>query len=111
MVVAQAMHAYVDQMDFTGQPFEEAIRVYLKGFRLPGEAQKIDRMMEKFAERFCINNPDVGCRCLYFVGFASRFRDPVLKQTELFPHVITLPAGIVTFSFSLSLPSRVGFPA
>ena len=25
----------------------------LAGFWLPGEAQKIDRMMEKFAERFC----------------------------------------------------------
>ena len=34
--------------------FDEAIRHFLSGFRLPGEAQKIDRMMEKFAERFCL---------------------------------------------------------
>ena len=27
-------------------------RVFLDGFRLPGEAQKIDRLMEKFAERY-----------------------------------------------------------
>jgi hypothetical protein len=27
------------------------------GCRLPGEAQKIDRLMEKFAERFCSCNP------------------------------------------------------
>ena len=27
------------------------------GFRLPGEAQKIDRLMEKFASRFCECNP------------------------------------------------------
>jgi brefeldin A-inhibited guanine nucleotide-exchange protein len=53
------MHAYVDQMDFTSMPFEDAIRHFLKGFRLPGEAQKIDRLMEKFAERYCIMNPDV----------------------------------------------------
>jgi Sec7-like guanine-nucleotide exchange factor len=53
------MHAYVDHMDFTGLTFDDAIRHFLKGFRLPGEAQKIDRMMEKFAERFCICNPDV----------------------------------------------------
>jgi len=26
--------------------------VSLQGFRLPGEAQKIDRLMEKFAERY-----------------------------------------------------------
>lgn len=41
-------------MDFTGMVFDEAIRYFLQGFRLPGEAQKIDRMMEKFAERFCL---------------------------------------------------------
>ncbi|URE30228.1 Guanine nucleotide-exchange protein [Musa troglodytarum] len=29
----------------------------LIGFRLPGEAQKIDRIMEKFAERYCKCNP------------------------------------------------------
>lgn len=28
-----------------------------QGFRLPGEAQKIDRLMEKFAERFVKCNP------------------------------------------------------
>lgn len=33
-------------------------RQFLDGFRLPGEAQKIDRLMEKFAERFVHCNPD-----------------------------------------------------
>lgn len=30
----------------------------MNGFRLPGEAQKIDRLMEKFAERYVSCNPD-----------------------------------------------------
>ena len=34
-------------------------RVFLSGFRLPGEAQKIDRMMELFAHRYCACNPGV----------------------------------------------------
>ncbi|KAH7669024.1 guanine nucleotide-exchange factor protein [Dioscorea alata] len=51
------MHAYVDSMKFTGLKFDTAIREFLKGFRLPGEAQKIDRIMEKFAERYCADNP------------------------------------------------------
>eukprot|EP00898_Chlorokybus_atmophyticus_P004086 jgi/Chlat1/4679/Chrsp3S05617 len=55
----KVMHAYVDSMEFSGLVFDEAIRTFLNGFRLPGEAQKIDRLMEKFAERFCKNNPDV----------------------------------------------------
>ncbi|XP_038699983.1 brefeldin A-inhibited guanine nucleotide-exchange protein 5-like isoform X2 [Tripterygium wilfordii] len=51
------MHAYVDSMKFSGMKFDMAIREFLKGFRLPGEAQKIDRIMEKFAERYCADNP------------------------------------------------------
>ncbi|CAI0448209.1 unnamed protein product [Linum tenue] len=51
------MHAYVDGMNFAGMKFDAAIREYLKSFRLPGEAQKIDRFMEKFAERYCADNP------------------------------------------------------
>lgn len=34
-------------------------RQFLWSFRLPGEAQKIDRMMECFAQRYCQLNPDI----------------------------------------------------
>lgn len=34
-------------------------RQFLWSFRLPGEAQKIDRMMEAFASRYCLCNPGV----------------------------------------------------
>jgi Sec7 domain/Rab-GTPase-TBC domain len=53
------MIAYLNRMDFTGRTFDSALRYFLSGFRLPGEAQQIDRLMEKFAERFCRDNPDV----------------------------------------------------
>lgn len=53
------MHAYTDMTDFTDLTFDGALRKYLSGFRLPGEAQKIDRIMEKFASRYCECNPDV----------------------------------------------------
>ena len=55
----QVLHEYIDMMEFKGLPLDEAIRHFLSGFRLPGEAQKIDRMMEKFAERFCSANGEV----------------------------------------------------
>lgn len=51
------LHAFIDTYDFTGMTFSESLRSLLKGFRLPGEAQKIDRVVEKFAERFCGHNP------------------------------------------------------
>ncbi|KAF0931449.1 hypothetical protein E2562_004573 [Oryza meyeriana var. granulata] len=54
----KVMHAYVDALNFKGMDFGEAIRFFLQGFRLPGEAQKIDRIMEKFAERYCKCNPN-----------------------------------------------------
>ncbi|XP_011625421.1 brefeldin A-inhibited guanine nucleotide-exchange protein 1 [Amborella trichopoda] len=54
----KVMHAYVDTSNFEGMNFGEAIRFFLQGFRLPGEAQKIDRIMEKFAERYCKCNPN-----------------------------------------------------
>jgi brefeldin A-inhibited guanine nucleotide-exchange protein len=49
----QIMYAYIDQIDFTNMDFLTGLRKFLAGFRLPGEAQKIDRLMEKFAARYC----------------------------------------------------------
>ena len=54
----KVLHEYVNQMDFDGLQFDNAIRHYLSGFRLPGEAQKIDRILEKFAERYSEQNPN-----------------------------------------------------
>ncbi|KAI8845097.1 hypothetical protein BJ741DRAFT_558307 [Chytriomyces cf. hyalinus JEL632] len=51
------MHAFVDHQDFANVPFVTALRNFLQRFRLPGEAQKIDRYMLKFAERFVLQNP------------------------------------------------------
>uniref|UniRef100_A0A672LC60 ARF guanine nucleotide exchange factor 2 n=1 Tax=Sinocyclocheilus grahami TaxID=75366 RepID=A0A672LC60_SINGR len=48
----EAMYCYVDRLDFCGKDFVSALRAFLEGFRLPGEAQKIDRLMEKFAARY-----------------------------------------------------------
>ncbi|KAL5280006.1 ARFGEF1.2 family protein [Megaselia abdita] len=54
----QVMCAYIDQMDFNKMDIVASLRNFLEGFRLPGEAQKIDRLMEKFASRYCECNPN-----------------------------------------------------
>ncbi|SCW04145.1 LAFE_0H07074g1_1 [Lachancea fermentati] len=51
------MHAFVDEFDFSHLSLVDALRVFLQKFRLPGEGQKIDRFMLKFAERFVDQNP------------------------------------------------------
>lgn len=50
------MHAFVDQLEFRDLSFLDALRIFLQAFRLPGEAQKIDRFMLKFAERYIAGN-------------------------------------------------------
>lgn len=50
------MHAFVDLLDFRNLDFLAALRLFLQAFRLPGEAQKIDRFMLKFAERYIAGN-------------------------------------------------------
>lgn len=52
------MHAFVDTMEFARRRFVDALRQFLQSFRLPGEAQKIDRFMLKFAERYVMGNPN-----------------------------------------------------
>ena len=46
-------------MVFSDKDIVPALRQFLEGFRLPGEAQKIDRLMEKFASRYCECNGDL----------------------------------------------------
>lgn len=51
------MHAFIDLMDFSRTRFVDALRRFLQAFRLPGEAQKIDRLVLKFSERYTTGNP------------------------------------------------------
>eukprot|EP00730_Choanoeca_flexa_P016360 TRINITY_DN7706_c0_g2_i1.p1 TRINITY_DN7706_c0_g2~~TRINITY_DN7706_c0_g2_i1.p1 ORF type:complete len:362 (+),score=102.23 TRINITY_DN7706_c0_g2_i1:1-1086(+) len=44
--------AYVDLFEFKGLEFDRALRMFLGSFRLPGEAQKIERILEVFARRY-----------------------------------------------------------
>ncbi|ETW84950.1 hypothetical protein HETIRDRAFT_121078 [Heterobasidion irregulare TC 32-1] len=50
------MYMFVNMLDLRNMPFVDTLRVYLQAFRLPGEAQKIDRFMLKFVERYIESN-------------------------------------------------------
>lgn len=51
---------YVRAIAFHGMTLEDALRHLLtdSGFRLPGEAQKIDRLVSSFAECYVADNRD-----------------------------------------------------
>lgn len=53
------LQAFLELHEFTDLNLVQALRQFLWSFRLPGEAQKIDRMMEAFARRYCRCNPGV----------------------------------------------------
>lgn len=53
------LESYVSGFDFTGIPFARALRMFLTTFHLPGEAQKIERIVEAFAAQFHACNRQV----------------------------------------------------
>jgi Sec7-like guanine-nucleotide exchange factor len=52
-------------MDFRQFEVDHALRYFLSKFRLPGEAQKIDRIMEIFASKIYMNNLRIDCLAKY----------------------------------------------
>ena len=53
----EVLKEFVSLHDFENKSLDAALREFLWSFRLPGEAQKIDRMMESFATQYCTCNP------------------------------------------------------
>lgn len=58
-VCIEVLKQYAHMHDFFSKDIVEALRRYLSKFILPGESQKIERIMEAFAQRYYECNPDV----------------------------------------------------
>lgn len=50
------LEAFLDKLTLTDTEFDQAMRKFLFVFHLPGEAQKIDRIMCAFAKKYFIQN-------------------------------------------------------
>merc|ERR1740123_342079 len=70
----------VESQSFAKEELDMSLRRFLSVFRLPGEAQKIDRMMEKFAEKYCNDNPNMfaNADCAFVLSFSL-----IMLQTDL----------------------------
>ncbi|XP_015188681.1 PREDICTED: IQ motif and SEC7 domain-containing protein 1 isoform X5 [Polistes dominula] len=53
---------FSQELDLSGMQVDVALRKFQAYFRMPGEAQKIERLMEVFSQRYCQCNPDVVSR-------------------------------------------------
>ena len=77
---------FIFQFELKGVDFVTALKTVLQGFRLPGEGQIVDRIMEKFGEKFVSDNPNGtdGCQgemspeCVYLLSYAT-----MMMQTSL----------------------------
>ncbi|KAM8802811.1 IQ motif and SEC7 domain-containing protein 3 isoform 2-T2 [Rhynchonycteris naso] len=49
----------VDEMDFSSMELDEALRKFQAHIRVQGEAQKVERLIEAFSQRYCTCNPEV----------------------------------------------------
>ncbi|CAF3565599.1 unnamed protein product [Rotaria sp. Silwood1] len=69
----EVLKHFAHMHDFFSMDIVEALRRYLFTFILPGEAQKIDRIMEAFAQRYYECNPHIyaTAEVCYIVSFAT----------------------------------------
>ncbi|XP_017883217.1 IQ motif and SEC7 domain-containing protein 1 isoform X2 [Ceratina calcarata] len=56
------LECFSHELDLSGMQVDVALRKFQAYFRMPGEAQKIERLMEVFSQRYCQCNPDVVSR-------------------------------------------------
>ncbi|XP_016097768.1 cytohesin-2-like [Sinocyclocheilus grahami] len=97
----KVLQAFVDLHEFTDLNLVQALRQFLWSFRLPGEAQKIDRMMEAFAQRYCHCNPGVfqstdTCYVLSFsiIMLNTSLHNPNVRDKPTVERFISMNRGI-----------------
>ncbi|KAG8446647.1 hypothetical protein GDO86_014192 [Hymenochirus boettgeri] len=95
------LHIFVELHEFMDLNLVQALRQFLWSFRLPGEAQKIDRMMETFAQRYCQCNPEVfqSTDTCYILSFAiimlnTSLHNPNVKDKPSVDRFIAMNRGI-----------------
>ena len=76
----KVLYYYTESFQFTSMPFLQALRYYLSTFQIPGEGQKIERIVEVFSNKYTSDNPNYfpESECAYYLAFSV-----LLLQTEL----------------------------
>ncbi|CAM9170573.1 unnamed protein product, partial [Lampetra fluviatilis] len=95
------LKSFVELHEFTNLNLVQALRQFLWSFRLPGEAQKIDRMMEAFAARYCSCNAGVfvSTDTCYVLSFAvimlnTSLHNPNVRDKPGVERFISMNRGI-----------------
>jgi hypothetical protein len=76
--------------NYSGLGFDDALRMFLAGFKLPGEAQKIDRFMEAFSAEYFRANPGVFNE--QDTAYTLAFSVIMLNTDHFNPRCVTAPS-------------------
>jgi len=84
----EALRCFLGYHDFTDLSIDGGLRQLLKTFRLPGEAQVIDRILEAFATRFATCNPNKysSTDCIYILSFSIIMLNTDLHSSSIPEH-------------------------
>lgn len=82
----EVLTEYCNLYDFSSYSLVKGLRVFLSGFRLPGEGQKVDRIMQTFAAKFHSDNPNIfsNADASYVLAFSI-----MMLQTNLHNPAVT----------------------
>lgn len=81
---------FAQEIDLSGMQVDVALRKFQTYFRMPGEAQKIERIIEVFSHRYCHCNRDVVARLrnldtVFILAFAIIMLNTDLHTPNLKP--------------------------
>lgn len=76
----QILEAFVNRFDFTDMRIDEALRLYLETFRLPGEAPLISLLLEHFAEHWHVS---FFVYCMVCFVIALNFRNVMVNRLQM----------------------------
>lgn len=89
-IVDYLNRCFSQELDLSGMQVDVALRKFQTYFRMPGEAQKIERLMEVYSHRYCHCNRDVVARLrnmdtIFVLAFAIIMLNTDLHTPNLKP--------------------------
>jgi len=98
----EVLKKFIGMHNFKGRIIVDALRAFLASFHLPGEAQKIDRIMELFAQRYVDCNPEgelANADTAYVLSYSiimlhTSLHNPSVKDKPTVDRFISMNRGI-----------------
>lgn len=90
------LQAYISKLNLADLSLDAGLRLLLAGFRLPGEAQKIDRIMEAFAKHWASHQNECKPDVAHTVAFAL-----VMLNTDLHNPAVQKKMSFIEFQRNL----------